>query len=280
MNTGKQKNTRLRQVGTMLLAFVLVLGLSAAPVQASGLSDVAPAGKKEVSIKQKSKKIVLKNTKGKNKSEVAALKKMLKNNSFLIDNPNIVSFYSDLNNKEYYKWTEDGRLKYCALDILSGVVSMKAFKKLEVLDCKECQCGDRLIRLDLSQNKELKKVHCEYNALANLNVSGCQKLEELYCRGNKLKSLDVSGCPELRKLDCGYNKLASLNVSGCPELWYLDCSENKLKSLDVSGCPKLKKLYCQENKLTSLDLSNNKILDYDGYDDFDCDEDVEIICPQ
>lgn len=236
MNKRKQKNRRLRQAGNVLLAFVLALGISAVPVQAAGPSaDVSAAEKKEVNLKQ-AKKITLKNTKGKNKSEVAAIKKLLQKN-LDTDECRDVESVLDLNSS-VYKWTKDGRLKELCILGLKGKVSLKAFKKLEVFDC-----GEGL----------------EYN-ITGLDVSKNSQLKELRCECLRLKNLDVSKCLKLVNLSCGGNQLTRLDVSKCSKLVDLACFDNKLTSLDVSGCPKLEGLSCAGNQFTSLDLSNNPLL--------------------
>ncbi len=277
MNKRKQINRRLRQAGSILLAFVLALGISAVPVQAAGLSaDVLAAEKKEVSLKQ-AKKITLKNTKGKNKSEVAAIKKLLQKNldTDKCDNE-YVSFLLDLNS-DAYKWTKGGRLKKLYIHGLKGKVSLKAFKKLEYFECnaengetfnvtgldvsknsqlKELYCRIlKLTSLDVSKNPKLEKLECYNNKITSLDLSKNKKLKTVYCWGNKLKSLDVRGCSKLERLNCGENQLASLDVSGCPKLEDLGCGENQLTSLEVSRCQKLKELFCMNNQLTNLDVS-------------------------
>ncbi len=114
-----------------------------------------------------------------------------------------------------------------------------------------------LTRLRCYGNPELETLYCSNCALDGLGVTDCPKLNSLVCGGNKLTSLDLSGCGALRYLQCSDNQLESLDLSETPEMWDLVVSQNLLQSLDVSGCPKLASLQCERNRLSYLDLNSN-----------------------
>lgn len=205
MKMRKQKNTRLRQTGNILLAFVLALGISAVPVQAAGLSAaVTAAEKKAVNLKQ-AKEITLKYTRGKNKADVKVIKKILEKNYSGDD----ISSYMDLDSS-CYKWTKEGRLKELALDNdnLTGKLSLKGLAELSRLSVR----NTNLTGLDVSKNPKLRYLDCEENKLASLDVSKNPKMENLDCCHNKLTSLDLSKSPKLKSVYCYGNKLKKFEL--------------------------------------------------------------------
>ena len=115
--------------------------------------------------------------------------------------------------------------------------------------------------LDLSRNKALDYLYCNFNQLESIDVSGCTVLREIDCRYNDLTSLDVSKCTMLSILNCRQNRLTNLDLSENAALTKLICDTNKLISLDVSGCAALTELYCGFNiGITSLDVSKCTVL--------------------
>ena len=141
-------------------------------------------------------------------------------------------------------------------------------KNLEELDCESDSLLSymKLTKLDVSQNKALKKLNCYGVKMKELNVSGCTALEELDCGGNQLTALDVSQNVKLTRLDCASNQLTALDVSKNLDLKDLYCRNNMLAVLDVSKNSKLESISCGKNGLTSLDLDKNKEITYVNLD--------------
>ena len=79
---------------------------------------------------------------------------------------------------------------------------MKVYGDLIGFDCSANYAN--LTAFDLSQNTQLRKLHCRDNSLSSLNVSKNTLLEDLYCGSNNLTTLDVSACTQLKELYC-YN---------------------------------------------------------------------------
>ena len=141
---------------------------------------------------------------------------------------------------------------------VTSLQGIEHFKNLTHLNCS----GNKLTKLDVSNNRNLTILKCNRNQLNSLDVKNNKNLTYLCCFDNSLTSLDVSNNKNLTHLDCCDNKLASLDVRNNKNLTYLYCFGNSLTSLDLSNNKNLIKLSCNHNNLTSLDLSNNKKLTY------------------
>lgn len=246
----------------------------------------------------KTKTIKLTGTEGKNKEEVAALKKLLEENS-----KNDKKIVTDLNNK-MYRWDDNGRLigfgemihesDYLIVGaginapVLEGKISFAAFPELKTLivdgevtsldvsgntKLTELYCGFNSIdKLDVSSNHELTKLYCLHNNLTSLDLRSNTKLTIVRCEENRLKKLNTGGLTSLKYLNCQFNRISSLDVSSNINLEWLDCSYNSgsilynssgggMTSLDISGCINLGLLHCDHNNLKTLDLSNNTKLE-------------------
>ena len=74
---------------------------------------------------------------------------------------------------------------------------------MEVLYC----AGNNITQLQLSANKNLKRLQCYNNRLSGLDISQQTQLELLWCGINQLSVLDVSGCKKLTQLRCYMNAI-------------------------------------------------------------------------
>ncbi|MCD0474319.1 T9SS type A sorting domain-containing protein [Flavobacterium sp. EDS] len=163
-----------------------------------------------------------------------------------------------------------------SLDVSSSLISdltgIQDFTSLNILNCE----NNKLLTLDISNNKLLKELNCRYNNLTalelsaninltsldciynqitNLDVSKAEYLESLLCNSNQITHLDVTNNLVLNWFGCNDNKLTTLNVSKNKNLRFLDCGYNQLSSLDITSNKDLSYLNCDNNKLTSLDVS-------------------------
>lgn len=169
---------------------------------------------------------------------------------------------------------------------LTGIQDFIALEDLNIVD-------NELTSLDLSQNLNLKFLHCSSNQLTSIDVSQNIALEELLAYDNQLSNIDVSQNTELIRLSCSKNFLTALNVSQNTELIHLQCDNNLLTALDVSqnaelielGCGnnllleeldvthnlKLENLLIHSNPILQIDLTNNKNLKsfHCGYSDIE-----------
>lgn len=108
----------------------------------------------------------------------------------------------------------------------------------------------------------LEELHCNYNKIRRLDLSHNPNLKELYCWVNDFPMLDLSHNPDLEILDCSYNMdLVSIDISCCTKLRVMECNYTGLESLDVRNNANLTRLVCFGSYLTELDLSNNKLLE-------------------
>jgi len=131
--------------------------------------------------------------------------------------------------------------------------TMRIYGNVKEFDCK--RNDTKIIGLNASNNKELKRLDCSFNHLSFLDVSGLTALEVLNCGSNRLSSLNLSGLTALRALICCFNNFSSLDISELTFLNCLDCGSNSLSSLNLSGLTALTSLSCYNNHLSSLDVS-------------------------
>ena len=139
---------------------------------------------------------------------------------------------------------------------ISNLTGIEEFTSLQTLQCH----GNKLTKLDVSNNVYLTDLSCQKNVLEVLDVSKNINLTRLLCNENKLESLDVSNNVALLNLGCYKNPLKKLDVSKNTELTQLGCTDIELTEIDVSNNLKLENLYCYNNLLTTLDIKANKDL--------------------
>ncbi|MDE6566868.1 MAG: hypothetical protein K2K70_03930, partial [Lachnospiraceae bacterium] len=122
-------------------------------------------------------------TKGKNKSDVKVLKKIIRNN--LRKDCDSVHLYTNFNSSNY-QWNAKGRLvSFKADGVLKGNVSFTKLKKLKYLSVG--------YRDDRGKGR-----------IKSLNIKGCTSLKYLNCYRNQLTKLDLSHNKALRTLNCAY----------------------------------------------------------------------------
>lgn len=233
-------------------------------------------------------------TKGKNKSDVKVIKKIIRENlrkdcyieALYTDSEWSIYQYINLDSSKY-QWNAKGRLvRFEMKGALKGNVSFSKLTKLKYLSVGECveeerkgriksldikgctsleylDChGNKLTKLDLSHNKALQTLNCSSNQIQKLDLSKNKSLESLHCGNNILKKLYISNCKSLKEIWCSRNHFSgSFNIPDHEELVTLDCSGNKLSGLNVSSNAALKYLYCSDNKLKSIDISGCKQLE-------------------
>ena len=119
------------------------------------------------------------------------------------------------------------------------------------LTCEGC----RLTGLDISNNTELKFLHCARNRLTHLDVGKNIALTNLVCDNNQLTVLDLSANTALTVLHCSNNELKSLDVNKNRSLTNLICEGNFLTGLYASNTEALMLLNCRKNKLSAEALN-------------------------
>lgn len=221
------------------------------------------SGKKyvcKVTVKKKTKQdtpdnIILKNTKGKDAKDVAAL------NKIFLEHDRTYFFSEDLNSSEY-KWDSNGRLIGLDWSVERGGDLLSKYQSNGGIETGWIRDLDFMGTLDLSELTALKQLECRHLKISGLDISKNTALEYLDCRDCTLKSLDVSKNTKLKTLGCSENQLSKLDVSNNTALEILVCAENQLSDLKVSQNTKLIWLCCEKNKIGSLDVSANTALEY------------------
>ena len=172
---------------------------------------------------------ILKNTKGKNATDVSILEGIVKEQLAAgADVP------VDLDNEDVYCWDDNGNLYaiYWSDRELKGSISFSGLVSLQRVYCK----NNNLTKLNASNCGQIYVIECDHNELSELSVQGCIELEGLFCDNNALKKVDgLEGCNKLNILDCQENVLTELNISGNTKLAYLNCYGNTISNLNVKG---------------------------------------------
>ncbi|MBQ4101436.1 MAG: hypothetical protein IJC85_00965 [Oscillospiraceae bacterium] len=89
-------------------------------------------------------------------------------------------------------------------------------KKLKIL---ECNWNERLETLIVGENENLVKISAFMTKLKSIDVSGCPNLEELALYDTNLKDLDVTQNTKLRRIFLhGIDDLKEIDISNCPSL--------------------------------------------------------------
>ncbi|MCF0053128.1 hypothetical protein LXM25_23870 [Dyadobacter sp. LJ53] len=135
-----------------------------------------------------------------------------------------------------------------------------ALRYLNVRNCKELKylrCSNNLIAtLDLSQNTQLRELHCYENFnLEALDLSKNTDLEVLTgLMGNEFKELDLKNNLKLRKLLWQSIGLEKLDISNLDDLTYLYLGVGNA-TFNLGNKPKLDTLILPYTKLNSLDFT-------------------------
>lgn len=138
---------------------------------------------------------------------------------------------------------------------ITNLAGIEAFKNLKVLVCS----GNRISKLDLSNNTSLEKLEADGCGLMMLNIYGNKELNKLSCKNNELYDLDLSQNEKLSFLDVNQNKLTILSLNQNPKLTKVNCSQNRLVSIMLSNNAGLKFIDCSDNELNNLDLSKTAV---------------------
>ena len=180
-----------------------------------------------------------------------------KGNSIPIEDPNFKAYLVENFDKD-----SDGEISYeeasniARINVYTdNIESVQGIEFMENLDSLRCY-GMRssgsygaLRDLDVSNNRKLTWLSCDYNQLTTLDVSNNTALTKLYCSENQLTSLNISNNTALTHLYCFSNQLTSLDVSKNTALTYLDCSP-------MSGA--LASLYiCNNQEIPNVTIDRN-----------------------
>lgn len=172
---------------------------------------------------------ILKNTKGKNATDVSILEGIVKEQLAAgADVP------VDLDNEDAYSWDNNGNLSsiYWSDRKLKGSISFSGLMSLRIIYCN----NNNLTKLNASNCGQIYEIVCDHNELSELSVQGCIELEALVCDNNVLKKVDgLEDCNKLNILDCQENLLSELNISGNTKLAHLNCYGNAISNLNVKG---------------------------------------------
>jgi hypothetical protein len=126
------------------------------------------------------------------------------------------------------------------------------------LQLEELYCNiNEIVELEISKNTKLRHLQCYQNKITKLNLTELSNLQYVYCNQNKIITLDLHRNAELIQLICEFNLLTNLNVKNLTKLMFLNCGFNSISELVVDENKELTLLLCEGNNLSNLDLSNN-----------------------
>ena len=131
-------------------------------------------------------------------------------------------------------------------------------KRLRYLRCD----GNALASLILPEGSLLNYVACGYNCLQELDLSGVRGLVILQTFNNNIREFDLSGNPVLGHIEVDNNPIDTLDVTDCPKLWTLNVQWTNVRAMDVSKNPNLGWLGIGGTAIQTIDLSHNTRLEY------------------
>lgn len=117
-------------------------------------------------------------------------------------------------------------------------LTLPALPKLEWA----CVDGKMLTKLDLSKNKNIKRLTVYAPKMKSLDTRIFKKLEILELDGLQLPSLDLSENKKIDSLSIANMKGISLDFSALPNLENLELENTDIETLELTGCKKLKTL--------------------------------------
>lgn len=139
---------------------------------------------------------------------------------------------------------------------IADLTGIEAFESLETLNCS----NNKLSRIDISNNTEIKELDCSINALEELEVFNNVSLETLLCNGNLLTSLNIQENTVLKKLDFTDNQITGIDLTMNDSLTSLKCSGNRLQELQIDSNTLLEELFSDNNQLETLNVTENTFL--------------------
>ena len=141
-----------------------------------------------------------------------------------------------------------------------NITDFTGIEDFEALEFLSCFSNTINTSLDVTNNKNLKRVDAGGMGLTSINITGLTSLERLSAPRNNLTTVDLSTNTALKDLILSTNTLSGLDVNGNILLEDLQIHETTLSSLDVSTNVNLTKLTASLNQLTELNLENNTLL--------------------
>lgn len=139
---------------------------------------------------------------------------------------------------------------YLSGNQLTGIQSGNP--NIEYINCGE----NNIIKLDVTNQINLKSLDCRCNQIKELTVSDCPDLEDLICYDNLLSQIDVTKNTKLKSLSCSGNQIKTLVTKNCLDLKHLSCNNNQISQLEISTNSKLVSLGCGSNQITILNVNN------------------------
>jgi len=114
-----------------------------------------------------------------------------------------------------------------------NISNLKGIEYFTALDSLICS-NNQLKKIDISNNKVMRRLDCSYNQIEEIDVSKNTALTNLVIYNNQIKEIDLSKNLALFGFSCVSNQLTSLDLSNNHYLEYFYCSDNQLISIDLS----------------------------------------------
>lgn len=99
----------------------------------------------------------------------------------------------------------------CSQQGIATLDELDEFPNLQRLNCS----GNRLLRLDVEQNRLLSELRCGANGLEELSIDGVRALVLLHCEENQLTRIDLGSAVNLQRLDASKNRLTVIDLASC-----------------------------------------------------------------
>ncbi len=139
---------------------------------------------------------------------------------------------------------------------IKDLTGIEAFPNIVELYCRY----NYIDKIDISNNKKLRKFSCFVNNIKELNLSENTLLIYLSCGGNPYTSqtIDVSKNTNITEFHCSYSTLTNVNLETNTKLKVLNLSRNYITpTINLQNQPELKTLNIISNQIEYLDISQN-----------------------
>lgn len=153
---------------------------------------------------------------------------------------------------EVVKLPEKSRLK--KLEYCNDAMQQMSVRQYPLLETVSI-VGERLMRLDLSKNSQIKQLSLYAPDLAGLDLSRQKNLKKLELTCHKLTQFDLSKNKKLKVLVLEHLWESAIDLPSLPRLEELTISYSNIETLDLTGFPNLKKITISNcGKLQSIRL--------------------------
>ena len=117
-----------------------------------------------------------------------------------------------------------------------------------------------LCRIDVSENRALRKLEIVSHYLEEVSLAGADALEDVSLESCVLKEADISQNPAISSLSLACAQMKDIYVADHPDLFSLSITSDVISGINVRNNQKLQYLYVYADHVDTLDITANREL--------------------